>query len=124
MTSLVRPPKPPRIRKIQWTTLSFLLMAGIINFLDRSSLSIANTTIRSELGLSATQIGALLSAFSLAYGLALALAWYPLNRDRRQMALTATEAAYLGTNGGAETNCPISPAEWQGLFRLRSMWGM
>jgi MFS family permease len=45
-------------------------MAGVINFLDRSSLSIANTTIRSDLGYSGTQIGALLSAFSLAYGLA------------------------------------------------------
>ncbi|HEY0796095.1 MAG TPA: MFS transporter, partial [Acidisarcina sp.] len=62
--------KPPRIGRIQWVTLSFLMLAGVINFLDRSSLSIANTTIRTELHLSGTQIGALLSAFSLAYGLA------------------------------------------------------
>jgi len=239
MDSLVRPPKPPRIRKIQWMTLSFLLAAGIINFLDRSSLSIANTTIRAELGLSATQIGALLSAFSLAYGLAqlpvgplldrvgtrivlggamafwslaqmatglvtsfplfislrvglglgeapflpagvkavndwfavedrggamgivnmsgalgqalapplltvimltfgwrsmfvllgglglvLAIAWYPLNPDRIQIALNASEAAYLETKYVTKTNTAISFEEWKRLFKLRSVWGM
>jgi len=56
-------------RKTRWVTLTLLLLAGVINFLDRSSLSIANRSIRSELHLSGTQIGALLSAFSLAYGL-------------------------------------------------------
>ena len=239
MDSLVRQPKPPRIRKIQWVTLSLLLTAGIINFLDRSSLSIANTTIRAELGLSATQIGALLSAFSLAYGLAqlpvgplldrlgtrivlgtamafwslaqmaigvvssfplfislrvglglgeapfvpagvkavndwfavedrgramgivnmsgalgqalapplltvimltfgwrsmfvilgilglaLAMAWYPLNHDRGQTTLTPIEAAYLDAKSTTETNSPISLEEWKKLFRLRSVWGM
>ncbi len=44
-----------------------LIAAGLINFLDRSSLSIALLPIRAEMHLSATQIGALLSAFSLAY---------------------------------------------------------
>ena len=61
--------KPVRIRTIQFTTLSLLVLAGIVNFLDRSSLSIANTTIRSELHLNATEIGALLAVFSLAYGM-------------------------------------------------------
>lgn len=51
-------------------TLSLLFVAGIVNFLDRSSLSIANTTVRTEMHLSATQMGWLLSTFSLAYGLA------------------------------------------------------
>ena len=40
----------------------------MVNFLDRSSLSIANTTIRAEMHLNATQMGWLLTAFSLAYG--------------------------------------------------------
>lgn len=43
-------------------------MAGIVNFLDRSSLSVAGEAIRGELGLSATEFGVLLSAFSLSYG--------------------------------------------------------
>ena len=41
-----------------------------MNFLDRASLSVANTTIRAEMHLNGTQIGLLLSAFSLAYGFA------------------------------------------------------
>ncbi|GAC1355914.1 MAG: MFS transporter [Acidobacteriaceae bacterium] len=51
-------------------TLSLLFVAGIVNFLDRSSLSIANTSIRAEMHLNATDMGWLLSAFSLAYGFA------------------------------------------------------
>jgi sugar phosphate permease len=62
--------KPPRIAKIQVMTLSFLVITGVINLFDRTSLSIANTTIRQDLGLSAMEIGMFLSAFSLAYGIA------------------------------------------------------
>jgi MFS family permease len=235
------PIKPRRIRRIQFTTLSFLMLAGIVNFLDRSSLSIANTTIRAELHLSGTQIGALLSAFSFAYGLAqlptgplldrfgtrsilgaamgvwslaqmatgivrgfgsfillrvglglgeapflpagvkavndwfavedrgramsavnmsstlglaiapplltaimlafgwrrmfliigglglaLAAAWYPLNHDRADARLTEKEADYLadGRDIGGHAANGISLAEWLGLFRLRTVWGM
>ncbi|WP_252382985.1 MFS transporter, partial [Escherichia coli] len=60
--------KPQRIRRIQTVTLVLLFMAGIVNFLDRSSLSVAGEAIRGELGLSATEFGVLLSAFSLSYG--------------------------------------------------------
>ncbi|CAI2136556.1 L-galactonate transporter [Serratia ficaria] len=59
-----------KIKKIQTTAMLLLFMAAIINFLDRSSLSVANSTIREEMGLSGTEIGLLLSAFSLAYGIA------------------------------------------------------
>jgi MFS transporter, ACS family, L-galactonate transporter len=58
------------LRRHQTITLSLLFLAGMVNFLDRSSLSIANTTVRAEMHLSATQMGWLLSAFSLAYGIA------------------------------------------------------
>ena len=50
-------------------TLSLLFLAGIINFFDRASLSVANTAVRTELHLNNTEMGWLLSAFSLAYGL-------------------------------------------------------
>ncbi|HAW7359895.1 TPA: MFS transporter [Escherichia coli] len=60
--------KPQRIRRMQTVTLVLLFMAGIVNFLDRSSLSVAGEAIRGELGLSATEFGVLLSAFSLSYG--------------------------------------------------------
>ena len=42
--------KPQRIRRIQTVTLVLLFMAGIVNFLDRSSLSVAGEAIRGELG--------------------------------------------------------------------------
>jgi sugar phosphate permease len=58
------------LRGHQTITLSLLFLAGVVNFLDRTSLSIANTTVRAELHLSATEMGWLLSAFSLAYGVA------------------------------------------------------
>ena len=60
------PPTPPRsLRFHQSITLSLLFLAGLINFFDRSSLSIANNTIRGEMHLTATEMGWLLSAFSL-----------------------------------------------------------
>lgn len=59
--------KSAKLRKIQWTALVFLMLAGIVNYLDRSTLSIANHSISQELGLNASQMGMLLSAFSLAY---------------------------------------------------------
>lgn len=58
------------MRILRAAILVLLVLGGIVNFLDRSALSVANTTMRADLHLSATQIGALLSAFSLAYGLA------------------------------------------------------
>jgi sugar phosphate permease len=59
--------KTPRLRHIQWVALTFLTLAGIVNYLDRSTLSIANHSVSGELGLSASQMGLLLSAFSFSY---------------------------------------------------------
>lgn len=58
------------LRRHQTVTLSLLFLAGVVNFLDRSSLSIANTSVRVEMHLTGTEMGWLLSAFSLAYGFA------------------------------------------------------
>ena len=59
---------PSRVRSMRFWSVTFLFLAGIVNYVDRSSFSIANTSIRADLHLSATAIGGLLSAFSLAYG--------------------------------------------------------
>jgi sugar phosphate permease len=59
--------KTPRLRRIQWVAVTFLMLAGIVNYLDRSTLSIANHLVSGELGLSASQMGLLLSAFSFSY---------------------------------------------------------
>jgi sugar phosphate permease len=69
MDSDIRPHKPRRIARIQIVAVSLLSIAGVINYLDRGSLAIANTTIRADLGISATRMGALLSIFSLSYAI-------------------------------------------------------
>ncbi|MDP9039312.1 MAG: MFS transporter [Acidobacteriota bacterium] len=58
------------LRARQTIALALLFAAGLVNFFDRSSLSIANTTVRAQMHLNATEMGWLLSAFSLAYGVA------------------------------------------------------
>jgi sugar phosphate permease len=57
----------PRIRRMQVIVLALLVMGGVVNYLDRSALAVANVVIRQELGLTATSMGVLLSAFLLAY---------------------------------------------------------
>lgn len=57
------------LRGHQTVTLALLFLAGLVNFFDRASLSVANTAVRGELHLNNTEMGWLLSAFSLAYGL-------------------------------------------------------
>ncbi len=62
--------KSAKIRRIQTTAVTLLVISGLINYLDRSTLSIANTSISQEMGLTATDMGKLMSAFSLAYAFA------------------------------------------------------
>ena len=68
--------KPDRVananpyKKYQVITVSLLLVIGIINYVDRSALSIANTSIQRDMGITPSEMGILLSAFSLAYALA------------------------------------------------------
>lgn len=233
------PDKSSRINKIQKTAIVLLFLAAVINYLDRSSLSVANLTIREELGLSATEIGILLSVFSLAYGVAqlpcgplldrkgprlmlglgmffwslfqalsgmvhsftqfvlvrigmgigeapmnpcgvkvindwfnikergrpmgffnaastvglaisppilaammlmigwrgmfitigilgifLAISWYMLYRNREEIILSENEQRYLNAGSISTKRHPLSFAEWRGLFKNRTMWGM
>ena len=57
----------PQMRRMQFVALLLLVASGIVNYLDRSALSIANIEVRQELGLSATVMGVLLSAFLISY---------------------------------------------------------
>jgi sugar phosphate permease len=66
--ALARPTPPSaRLKRIQRTSLTLLVVSGIVNYMDRSALSIANPLIRQELGLSVAQMGLLLSSFLWAY---------------------------------------------------------
>jgi MFS family permease len=76
-TSQAKPAKSPRIR---WYLIALLVVGGIINYLDRNNLSIANTTIAKEFGLNTLQMGLLLSAFSWPYAIANLPAGYLVDR--------------------------------------------
>jgi len=60
---------PARIRRRQTLALVLLVVCGVINYLDRATLAVANEYIRADLGLSLGQMGLLLSAFSWSYAL-------------------------------------------------------
>src|ERR1700744_1161276 len=60
----------PRLKMIQRAALSMLVVAGVVNYIDRATLAVANPLIREELGLSIADMGYLLSAFLWAYAFA------------------------------------------------------
>jgi len=57
----------PRVKTIQRVALAILVLAGVVNYIDRATLAVANPLIREELGLSVADMGYLLSAFLWAY---------------------------------------------------------
>ena len=59
-----------KISKIRWFFVLLILVGAVVNYLDRSNLSIANTLISEEFGLSKTEMGFLLSAFLWPYAIA------------------------------------------------------
>ena len=58
------------LKRMQWTAVILCAAAIAINYLDRSTIAIANPQMRAEFHMSAAQFGALQSAWSLAYALA------------------------------------------------------
>src|SRR6202007_1024633 len=59
-----------RIKSIQRAALPVLVVAGVVNYIDRATLAVANPLIREELGLSIADMGYLLSAFLWSYAFA------------------------------------------------------
>lgn len=57
------------ISRREWAIIILLVFASIINYIDRSNLSIAAPVLTRELSLSPLQLGSLLSAFSWTYAL-------------------------------------------------------
>src|ERR1700722_18405053 len=47
----------PRVKSIQRTALAMLVVAGVINYVDRATLSVANLLIRDDLHLSIADMG-------------------------------------------------------------------
>jgi MFS family permease len=62
--------KSARVHRRQWLSVGLLIGVGVVFIVDRSTLAIANRSVSAELHLSPTQMGLLLSSFSLAYAFA------------------------------------------------------
>ena len=62
--------KTARLKRIQTISLTLLVVAGLVAYLDRGILAIAQKDIIAEMGLTATQFGLLAAAFSLPYAFA------------------------------------------------------
>ena len=60
----------PRILSIQRWSLALLVAGGVLNYIDRATLSVANKLIQDDLGIPVVKMGLLLSAFLWAYALA------------------------------------------------------
>jgi sugar phosphate permease len=59
-----------RVRRLRTGALALLVVAGCVNYMDRSAVAVANGPIRDSLGLSLGEMGLLLSSFAWAYGFA------------------------------------------------------
>jgi sugar phosphate permease len=62
-------PDRPRGRNVRWAIICVLTLLAITNYLDRGNLSVAAPLIRKDLGISATQMGIVLSAFVWPYAI-------------------------------------------------------
>jgi sugar phosphate permease len=58
------------VQRLRWVFVALLVVGGVVNYLDRNNLSIANTTIAKEFGFSSVEMGLLLAAFSWPYAIA------------------------------------------------------
>jgi len=62
--------QPEKHTRLRWGFIALIVVAGVVNYLDRNTLSIANTTIATDLGFNTIEMGLLLSAFSWPYAIA------------------------------------------------------
>ncbi len=74
-------PQPSATRtRVRFVILSLLLVGTLINYLDRTVMSIAAPSLRKDLGLDAAQMGIIFSAFSWSYAAAQLPGGYILDR--------------------------------------------
>lgn len=84
---------------LRWTAVALLVLAGCVNFIDRSAVSIALPAIRSDLHLSEGQAGLLLSAFAWSYAVAQLPAGSLVDRAGARWALAGGLAAWSVVQG-------------------------
>jgi ACS family hexuronate transporter-like MFS transporter len=57
------------LKRYRWFVVAMLFLANVINYLDRSALSVAAPLVRRDLGLSPSELGYIFSAFFMGYAL-------------------------------------------------------
>lgn len=107
------------LKKYQRITVVFLLLIGIVNYLDRSALSIANTSIQRDMMISPSQMGILLSAFSVAYAFAQLPLGLIIDRLGSKVALGASLLAW----SVAQSLCGLVNS-FSGFMGLRVLLGI
>ena len=107
------------LKKYQRITVVFLLLIGIVNYLDRSALSIANTSIQRDMLISPSQMGILLSAFSVAYAFAQLPLGLIIDRLGSKIALGASLLAW----SVAQSLCGLVNS-FSGFMGLRVLLGI
>lgn len=65
-----RAPRSKSMKRMQWTAVILCAAAIAINYMDRSTIAIANPQIRAEFHITAAQFGALQSAWALSFAVA------------------------------------------------------
>jgi ACS family D-galactonate transporter-like MFS transporter len=80
MSSLAQPLDPPRFPIELQRVVALLALSVFINYVDRGSLSIAAPLLKDDLGLSASQLGILLSSFFWTYALCQILSGWLVDR--------------------------------------------
>ncbi|MDD2860560.1 MAG: MFS transporter [Acidiphilium sp.] len=80
--------RTPRLRTIQRSALTMLVLSGAVNYIDRATLAVGNPLIRKDLGLSVADMGFLLSAFLWSYAFAQLPMGAMVDRFRPRILLT------------------------------------
>ena len=103
-----------------WRALALLVISGLLNYVDRSNLSIGATNIQRELHLNNSQLGLLLSAFFWTYALSqlLYIAGWLVDRWNVCWVLAAGVALWSGATGA----CGLAGSLGV-LFALRLLLG-
>jgi MFS family permease len=97
------------IKNLRWWILAWALAAGILNYMDRSAISIAAPALMDELGLTRTDIGLLGTVFSWTYAFAqLPAGWLVDKLGARRMYFLAIAGWSIATGLMA-----VGSAMWQ-----------
>ncbi|EGY9635890.1 MFS transporter [Salmonella enterica subsp. enterica serovar Rough O:c:z] len=67
--SCLKANRSPVLRKYQRLVITFLVLTGVVNFFDRSALSIAGSLISKDYGFTPTEMGLIFSSFTVTYAL-------------------------------------------------------